>query len=426
MSDIREIGGKMNLKQSRNTARSDADAGYNFVVVSELESIEGYVETIQRNNPQAAFVLVDSVYVRIATLSDITNIPAFHPTVPGGEYRGTKVTRSFEDIEQAVAWSRKVYTDLNALHNQLKDYLAIFENETETVVIPDTANTELYTRIQSYLAVVAQYETTLISLTNAKAKKDVLTEVYSNAYIENDNGEWQATGGALDVLRSTLPEVRSVLNTASNQLKRIMGVDPGSIQSIPKSVTDLQEASSKLASGQISIASAKANILTAKNRLDPAVFPTYGDLTSDQKTAVDNAYAEAGLAYAALESATTDLGIVETDLAESTALLTNFRRDAQASSTSIEFLSSIMDSSGVTVNDSTNAVEKMNIVKGINYKKLSELRRRLDRDIAAWEDKLEGYVVQKQEYLKSIQAIYPEVDPNDPMSVFTHRIFRTL
>lgn len=423
MSDIREIGGKMNLKQSRNTARSDADAGYNFVVVSELESIEGYVETIQRNNPQAAFVLMDSVYVRIATLSDITNIPAFHPTAPGGEYRGTKVTRSFEDIEQAVAWSRKVYTDLNALHNQLKDYLAIFENETETVVIPDTANTELYTRIQSYLAVVAQYETTLISLTNAKAKKDVLNEVYSNAYIENDNGEWQATGGALDVLRSTLPEVRSVLNTASNQLKRVMGVDPGSIQSIPKSITDLQEAISKLTSANSSVAIALAASETAKGILNN--FPV-GAITPAQQEAIDDAYAASVSAASALNSVIADLSIVDTDLVESTALLTNFRRDAQASSTSIEFLSSIMDSSGVTVNDSTNAVEKMNIVKGINYKKLSELRRRLDRDIAAWEDKLEGYVVQKQEYLKSIQAIYPEVDPNDPMSVFTHRIFRTL
>lgn len=428
MADIRKIGGKMKLVQERTTGRTDTDSGYKFVVSSTVSSVENYVETIQVLNPQAAFVMTNSQYGRIATISDIINIPAFHPDVPGGEYRGVTVVRSFVDVEQAVAWSRKVYDSLNALHNQLKDYIAVFENTTETVVIPDTANTELYNRIQSYLGAKTSYENTLQQLSVAKAKKEVLDEVYSSAYVEDGGSQWQATGGAVDVLRSTLPEVRSVLDTASKQLKRTMGVDPGSIQTIPNSITGLQEAG-------VSFDAARANLSAATNDAGVIVeavsggeggFPDYDDLTEVQQVALGTVGAGAARIVTSISSALDDIAAGELNVDEAKAVLSNFRRDAQASSTSIEFLSSIMDSSGVAVNDSSNAIERINIQKGINYKKLGTLRNKLIGDIKALEIRLEEFTVTKQEYLKSIQALYPEVDPGDPMKVFTHRIFRTL
>lgn len=426
MADIRKIGGKMKLVQERTTGRTDTDSGYKFVVSSTVSSVENYVETIQVLNPQAAFVMTNSQYGRIATISDIINIPAFHPDVPGGEYRGVTVVRSFVDVEQAVAWSRKVYDSLNALHNQLKDYIAVFENTTETVVIPDTANTELYNRIQAYLGAKTSYENTLQQLSVAKAKKEVLDEVYSSAYVEDGGSQWQATGGAVDVLRSTLPEVRSVLDTASKQLKRTMGVDPGSIQTIPNSITGLQEAGVSFDSAGTHLAAAVVDAGLIAGEVDVDSFPDYGDLTGAQQAVLGSVGAAAARISASIGSAGSDISAGEVNVDEAKAVLSNFRRDAQASSTSIEFLSSIMDSSGVAVNDSSNAIERINIQKGINYKKLGTLRNKLIGDIKALEIRLEEFTVTKQEYLKSIQALYPEVDPGDPMKVFTHRIFRTL
>jgi len=49
----------------------------------------------------------------------------------------------------------------------------------------------------------------------------------------------------------------------------------------------------------------------------------------------------------------------------------------------------------------------------------------LDKDIEAYEQKVEDTVKLKQEKLAYAKLLYPNLDPTDPMKVFNYRVFLT-
>jgi len=395
MAEMNTVGGKFRLTRSNSISRLD-DGSIRFIVQFTTDSASGFVGPVQNYSPGYVFVKINSDFQRIATLDDYLGVPAIHPDTPGGEYRDNKVVREFSDVAQALAWTRSVYDTVNALIITVKDYTTVFEDTTEEVWVPDTMANDLYSRISSYLLIVDEYADYASKLEIARAKKIVLDLVYSAAMLEDPDN---TSGGAIDVLRQTLP-----------QLNRLLLSMTTFIEDIP--IDFVEQIKGIL---QVDISSNNENITN------------YAGLIKAEADAPD--LVDPGVSFTKISawaiSIQTASSSDNTLIAQAVSLLASFLKTLDKYGAGVQLLTNVLEASGVVAPDTVNAIEKLNIARGVNSSELYRLQRQLDKDIEAYEQKVEDTVKLKQEKLAYAKLLYPNLDPTDPMKVFNYRVFLT-
>ena len=421
MADIREVTGSIYLVQSRSIAEGEGEALAVYIVESSTPSSSGFTSAVAALTPNAVFVYQDSEFMRVALYDDLLDIPAGGPEIVGGEYRSTVCTRSFSDAQRAASWGRKVYDAVTSLTTQLRDYKAVFEDVTESVNLPDAFFTDLQNRMDLYLVAKASQEVGEYALESLKEQKKLLDAVYDITWIEADDD----TVGVLtvDTLKVMVPTLRRSLDSISNLMQTAVGIDITTNSSLPVSIVQIRE---DIVPGISQVEGLELQAVTQTN----AAINELAGITESALSAPDQikfAAAQDAVSTAKLkldEIVSDSLLInVNTSLLSLRSTLENFRNSMLTGSDGVKLMSSVMTTSTGTAVDVETAVQKMNILAGVNAAELRILIQRNEHSIKSTEVELEELVQAKQVAWEDVIAIYPDADADHPLQVFSHRLF---
>jgi len=423
MADIRDVTGQIKLEQARSTARDDTGS-FSFIVESITSEPTGFSEPVTTYKPDYFFIFEDSDFVRLASYQDLIEVPAGRPDIPGASYRTNKCTRSFNDVREAIAWSREVYDVVISLTSEIRDYSAVFENVTESAYLPTDFFTQYEKASNIYLSVVAELEVLGVEIDVAKAKQTILDLVYDYSRLENvdESGNLVVS---VDVLRTNLPRLRAGLSSISSGLLNAIGANVGGNQSIPDSVTQIREDVVPLV-GQIDpqLTEINSDISVAQGKLlaidtNPAEISAANLLlVNDALTAINSSVNRTTTLITFLVNSS-----IEATLNTVAATLSNFRNTMMTSETGVDLTRKIITTGDGAAFDVESAVQKLNTLSTVNNAELSKLKAEVDKEVKVKEDAYEGKIKDKEEAWQDVLNLYPDADPDTPLEVLTHRIF---
>lgn len=422
MADIRDISGQIKLTQSRSVARDSAGA-LSFIVQSVTAEPTGFSEPVMSYRPDLLFVYQDSEFVRIAAYEDLIAVPAARPAEPGGTYRIANCTRTFQDAREAIAWAREVYNSVTGLSAQLRDYAAVFEDVTEEAFLPTDFFTKFQTAADNYLSIVAELEELSGAIDVAKAKQTILDLVYdySRLETEDENGDPVTS---VNILRTNLPRLRAGLSGISSRILYAVGADVGGNQSIPDAVTGIREdVLPMLAKIEANLSSIQVSVNLAHDNLDD-IDPT--SLTDPvEEAALLAAVSNVSSAKTNMEAvlASTLLGAIVSELTTIYGSLATYRNTMLTSQTGVDLMSQIVATGDGAAMDVESAVQKLNTLSIVNNAALMKLKAEVDKEVVVREDAYEDKLKEKTEAWTSVTSIYPDADPDNPLEIFTHRVF---
>jgi len=447
-------GGKMKLRQTRKV--SGTSGNINYEIVSTVSEAHDFPEVIRNLRPECAFVKINTEYVRIANTADLTDVPPLVPTEVGGEYRATSITRSFSDPEQAVAWSSYVHRTLGSLHIKLKDYAAVLNDAAEEVWIPTTSSQDIYDRIVEYQGIDTQWKIKQTELAVLRARRETAESIMDMATLlpplvppPVEVGVLptpQPAPKELTTIKNLLLVLPTTLTFTKIKLEASVGIGSFAPATIPDVITT---AKTKLMPDATIAITQQSQAITATvqaRAANEAAIEATNDLISAAESS-SGWSAPTGWAatkealYSRLRAIRTHVGTVNQEIA---GIGVTVARIANTMPSLLETLmgyqGNMLGSAGalgqaadnivqaiVSANTVAALVTQMNTLGEVKRDAIVELLIELEGMIKTAEDEAEALLRYKQDMVAELTNLLgDEFDPDNPLSFFNHRIFRTL
>lgn len=413
-------GGALRLQQTRTMSTSDVDGSIIYKVESRITDMVDFSPALTNLKPNRPFVMINSAFVRIATINDFQVIPADHPEVPAeGEWRSHVVTREFSDPSEALAWSAFVARSLNALHIKLKDYSAVLENASEEAWIPLTATQDIYEKMREYMQISETVREAQAAKERVRAQMEILNialdkgKVFGPALITGE----VATINSLDFVEKSISDMiadaadtASVTNPASqlafialqlptqlfavrNNLASLGGLNSGGTEGLPK----VTKAFQTINLPELSYAISQLNEEIGEGSPSDYVVKANAAIARTYNTLLGNA----------------------NELERMSSMLSG-------GSESLNQVATSLDSVTSKAADMFSLTEQINRVSEINVRTLNVLAPNLEAEHKRLSDQLEALLRTKNKIGAELRELLgDEFDPDFPMSFFNYRIFRT-
>lgn len=389
--DITSIPGKIKLRRESVNGNS-LNIKLTFSVVSNFS------EAVTQMAPQALFVVnrinEAEEFVKLATYDDLTTVPYLRPVNPAEPYRVASITRTFSTQADSIAWGNYVYASAMNVFNSLQNYAAALEqNEfsNEEITIPDNYYDKLKTSISNYLTAKKNRITVENEKKRAEDVNALLLKVVDFSKISiNTQGV-----ALLSALAVQLPTLSGLLTDLRSYVSSEVAVE-GGVQNMSSKATSLKLIADKCVANTESI-----------------VRHTYSTTVTDSVKWMQEAD---------INLVTGQLSQIKTTISDLDAHIEKFNSKLANSDKTLLFLDNIQTAIGVS-GDVDQIISNINKQKEVNTKELQSLLIKYQSKVLDLNEQYEYAVQLEQTYLNELRRLAPEIDVENPYSIFSYRVF---
>jgi hypothetical protein len=400
MTDVFETMGKLDIVQSRTVGNSDGDA-LSYIIHTTLSNPTNFSAILSAKKPDRLFLYQNNEYVRLVTLDDFNLYPADYPNELGGYYRAREVTRTYTSDVDAASYANALYEAITKLLLVMHDYEVTLTDFTESDTVPNQDRSTLYNTIQLYEATQSQLDDINIQILTKQAAIDAFTAVVTLNDLTSTIAEPEKAPEKLQRISLNLTTVRT----------RLDAINTAPSYSL-KTTSDYFTAY-----GVPAIANArKSTVLTNVNDIYLQVALLVGNGTTDDAVLT---------AIRALQTPTLDsLTSLESAVVQISSDISTYIPAVKTASLTMVQATDTIAADQTLVNDNVATIDKGLRIKAINQSKLQELHTQYVADMEALKKQKDSLLATKQKYSATLVMLEPSINLLDPMTIYTHRIFK--
>lgn len=419
MADVFENMGKITITQNRTVGSSDGGE-LSYIIHTQLSDPTDFSAILSAKSPDKLFLYQDGTYVRLVTLDDLTLYPASYPTEEGGYYRLGEATKTFSSDVDAASYANALYEAITKLLLVMHDYEVTLTSFTETDTVPNQNRSTLYNTIQSYVSVQSQLDDVEIQILTKQAAIDAFTEVVNLSELTSVVAEPDKAPEKLRDINLNLTVIKTrldAINTAPTYSLKTTS-DYFTAYSVPDVATSRKAA----AESAILNVYAQIDIINTNWNGGGGVVKTLVNGTyPTQEGNITSALAQLYNLKTGLDDSMTSLGSAVTTIKSD---LNTYIPSVKTASLTVTQATDTVSADQTLVNNNIATIDKGLRIKAINQSKLQDLYTQYTADMETLKAQKDSLLATKQKYAATLVSLEPSIDLNDPMTIYTHRIFK--